>query len=56
MKIHRGFIYAAYIAIAIALLDLLFGQSETPVPIFGSFLTQQIDAVLIIGGLFFLLI
>lgn len=53
---NKGFVYAAYALIAIALADLFFGQSDTPVPIFGNFLTQQIDGFLIVGALLLLLL
>lgn len=56
MKPHKGILYAAYALIAIALADLFFGQSDTPIPIFGSFLTQQIDGFLIVGGLLLILL
>lgn len=48
--------WTAYGILAVAIADLLFGRSETPVPIFGDFLTQELDAFLIIAALAMLLL
>jgi hypothetical protein len=37
-------------AIIIGGLDLLLGQSSTPLPVIGDYLTPPIDAVLLLGG------
>ena len=37
--------------IALGGADLVLGQSSTPLPIFGDYLTPTLDAVLIAGGL-----
>jgi hypothetical protein len=37
--------------IAVASADLLLGQSSTPLPVVGDYLTPTLDAVLIAGGL-----
>jgi hypothetical protein len=37
--------------IGIGSYDLLLGESSTPLPIIGDYLTQQLDAVFIVAGL-----
>ncbi len=47
----KGTKIAGWALIAIGAYDLLLGQSSTPLPILGDYLTQQLDAVLILGGI-----
>ena len=47
---------AAWALIGIGMYDLLLGQSSTPLPLLGNYLTQQLDAVLIIAGIALLVI
>lgn len=46
--------YIAWGMIAIGAWDALGGQSGFPVPILGEYLTQEYDALLVVGGVLLL--
>lgn len=46
----------AWSLIGVALYDLILGQSSTPLPILGNYLTQQTDGMLIVTGAALLLL
>jgi len=41
---------AGWVLIGVGVYDLVLGESQTPLPIIGDYLTQQLDAILIIAG------
>lgn len=41
----------AWALIGIGAYDMLLGQSSTPLPILGNYLTQGLDGILILAGL-----
>ena len=47
----KGTKIAAAILIGLGGTDLVLGQSSTPLPVIGDYLTPTLDAVLIAGGL-----
>ena len=46
----------AWSLMGIAGYDLLLGQSSTPLPVLGDYLTQQLDAVLLAAGILLLVV
>lgn len=56
MKKDKWLIWSAYGILLVTVADLIFGRSNTQVPIFGDFLTQEMDGFLIIVALAILLL
>lgn len=57
MKHHKYLFWGGIAVIVVAILDLLTGQSDNPVPIIGNLIPSQAwDGILIIGGFFLLFV